>query len=185
MAVYLALDTGLRISEVMGLTWNCLDEYSHSIDIDIVRQYISEYGEVNKPPKSESSKRNITLSDTVFDMLMEYKQFQEENKKIYHEEWEDNKHIITHENGKKMFPNRPSVWLKSFLEKNNLPSVTFHGLRHTNASLLISQNINPATVAERLGHSDKEITLNVYTHAIKSKDKSAADVMDNIYKKIE
>lgn len=130
MSVYLALDTGLRISEVMGLKWDKINENTHSIDISEVRQYISDVGEVIKGPKSNSSNRNITLSETVFNMLMEYKNYQDKNKELYAETWEDYEHIITHEDGKKMFPNRPSVWLNKFLKSNNLPPVTFHGLRH-------------------------------------------------------
>ena len=184
MAIYLALDTGLRLSEVMGLKWDKVDEITHSINISEVRQYISEFGEVIKGPKSDSGNRNIMLSDTVFNMLMEYKSYQQKNMEIYANSYISSEFIITHEDGKRMFPNRPSVWLRTFLKSNNLPHVTFHGLRHTNASLLIAQNINPATLAERLGHSDKDVTLNIYTHAIKSKDKTASELMNNIYKNI-
>jgi len=80
----------------------------------------------------------------------------------------------------------PGHWLKKTIARYNechdekLPLITFHGLRHTNATLLISQGIDPRTVSGRLGHKDVSTTLNIYTHAIKSRDKAAADTLENI-----
>ena len=72
-----------------------------------------------------------------------------------------------------------------FIEKHNLPKITFHQLRHTNASLLISAGEDIVTVSSRLGHADKNITLNTYSHIIKSKEAQVANKMDEFYLKLK
>jgi integrase len=74
-------------------------------------------------------------------------------------------------------------WFKKFIKKNSLPYITFHQLRHTNASLLIGQDVDVATVSKRLGHADKSVTLRTYAHAIKEHDREAADALGNLLKK--
>jgi integrase len=74
-----------------------------------------------------------------------------------------------------MFPATLSHWFKKFLQKNDLPEITFHELRHTSATLLINLGVDVATVAKRLGHAQNSTTLNFYTHAISSADKAAAE----------
>ena len=72
-----------------------------------------------------------------------------------------------------------------FLERHNLPRISFHQLRHTNASLLISSGEDIVTVSGRLGHADKNITLNTYSHLIKSKEAQVANKMDEFYSRLE
>ena len=65
-------------------------------------------------------------------------------------------------------------------EKDKLPDIPLHGLRHTSATLLISQNIDVKTVSNRLGHSQASTTIDIYTHALKQLDKKAAETLDNL-----
>jgi len=62
--------------------------------------------------------------------------------------------------------------------------ITYHQLRHTNASLLISAGVDVVTLSGRLGHADKNITLGTYSHIIKSKEAQAANRMDMFYTNI-
>jgi len=86
-----------------------------------------------------------------------------------------------HEDGTAISPNLPYKWFTKFLERHNLPKITFHQLRHTNASLLISAGEDIVTVSGRLRHADKNITLNTYSHIIKSKEAQVANKMDEFY----
>ncbi len=61
-----------------------------------------------------------------------------------------------------------------------MPHITFHGLFHTHATLLISQGLNVRTVSNRLGHTQTSITLNIYTHAFAKIDREASDKFDNL-----
>ena len=70
--------------------------------------------------------------------------------------------------------------MSGILEKNGLPRVTLHSLRHTNATLLISGGVDVRTVSGRLGHSQASTTMNIYAETIQSAEAAAADVLDNI-----
>ena len=83
-------------------------------------------------------------------------------------------------NGKPMHPSTISKWFKKFIKEIGLPVISFHGLRHTNASLLISQQIDVAIVAARLGHAQISTTLNFYVHPLLSHNKIAGSALQNL-----
>jgi len=97
--------------------------------------------------------------------------------------WVKSDKLFTQANGEFISPDTPSDWFRKFIRKNNLPPLTFHQIRHTNASLLIGQGIDIATVSKRLGHADKSITLRVYAHALKQHDREASDALGNLLNK--
>ncbi len=65
--------------------------------------------------------------------------------------------------------------------KLQLPDIPFHGLRHTSATLLISENVDIRTVSARLGHAQASTTMNIYAHSLKESDKKAADKLDKLF----
>ena len=69
---------------------------------------------------------------------------------------------------------------ESHNEKEQLPAIPFHGLRHTSATLLVSAKQDIATISKRLGHAHTSVTLDIYTHALEENDYSAADALENI-----
>jgi integrase len=73
-----------------------------------------------------------------------------------------------------------SGWFKRFIKKTDLPDISLHSLRHTNAALLIAGGENVRTVSRRLGHSQTSTTLNIYSHAIESPDARAAQTLENL-----
>ena len=182
--IYLAIDTGLRLSEVAGLKWEAIDFENQTLNVVIQRQYVSGHGIVIDDPKTDSGARTVTLSNMVTRLMTEYRDKQKELQSRCVSSWYQSDFIFTHENGKPMFPHRPSVWFTEFIKRNELPHITFHGLRHTNASLMISSDIDIVTISGRLGHADKSVTLNTYSHMIKSREKMAANKMDKYYEAI-
>lgn len=66
---------------------------------------------------------------------------------------------------------------------DKLPLIPLHGLRHTSATLLISENIDNRTVSARLGHAQTSTTMNIYAHSLKKLDEKTADTLDNLFKK--
>lgn len=179
--IYLALDTGLRKSEIAGLSWDNIDFEKSSISVIKQRHYVTGYGVISDVPKTESGARNVTVSKTVINLLKQYKNQQLENRLKFGSAWKNEPYIFLHEDGEAISPNFPYRWFTNFLKKNNLPKITFHQLRHTNASLLISSGEDIVTVSSRLGHADKNITLNTYSHVIKSKEAQVANKMDEFY----
>jgi integrase len=113
------------------------------------------------------------------ELLKQYKLAQNEERLKMGDKWLPTDFVFTNsDTGKPIFPNRPTVWFSEFLKRHDLPKITFHQLRHTNASLLLAQNVDIAVLSKRLGHSKISVTLDIYSHALKSKDKEAADKMD-------
>ena len=84
------------------------------------------------------------------------------------------------ENGKLMNPDAITDWFTKFIKRNNLDKITVHGLRHTHATLLASNNMDIPTLSARLGHADTNITNTFYVHSIASRDKIASDKIEQI-----
>ena len=82
-----------------------------------------------------------------------------------------------------MHPDTTNKILQRVLNKYNLPKLSFHELRHTCASILNSNGIDPKTISERLGHADASITMNIYTHTFEDNKKASARVFDNMQQK--
>ncbi|CVI65682.1 site-specific tyrosine recombinase XerC [Clostridiales bacterium CHKCI001] len=70
---------------------------------------------------------------------------------------------------------------KTVTESKKLPDIPLHGLRHTSATLLISQNIDVRTISSRLGHAQTSTTMNIYAHSLKKMDEVAADTLENLF----
>ena len=172
------------MGEITALEWSDINFEAKTITISRQLQYLAEYGTFDmESTKTQSGNRTIYISSTIVNLLKEYRAWQEEEKTKWGDKWVDSDKLFTQENGKPIFPYYPSKWFNKFIKRNNLPPLTFHQLRHTNASLLIGQGVDVATVSKRLGHADKSITLRTYTHAIKEHDKEAADTLENLLHK--
>lgn len=178
-ATMIALMTGARLGEIMGLEWQDVDFERKTIEIRQASQYLPGQGTFTKSPKTETSKRKVSVNGILLNLLSEYKADQE-SKDFKCED--DNRLFVTWD-GKPMHPYTVSKWFPDFLKRNELPPLTFHGLRHTSATFLISRGMDIQTVAGRLGHSTSATTQNVYSHFLESKDRQAADLMEDTFKK--
>lgn len=146
-------------------------------------RYTRAKGVITKKPKTESGDRVIAISKTLVNLLNEYKLWQNGEKAKLGDLWQETDRLFTQWNGKPIFPSTPSKWFKKILVKYNMPELKFHELRHTNASLLIAQNVDIRTVSKRLGHARTSITTDIYAHALRRPDKEAAEKLDNLFNK--
>lgn len=183
--IYLAIDIGLREGELTGLKWEDINFDTCEININKQRHYITGYGNIEGKPKTEAGVRTVTASKTVISLLKEYKKQQNENRLKFGTAWQNGKYVFLHEDGSPISTQLPYKWFTKFLNRYNLPKITFHQLRHTNASLLISSGEDIVTVSGRLGHADKNVTLNTYSHIIKSKEAQVANKMDEFYGRLK
>ncbi len=179
--IYLAIDIGLREGELTGLKWEDINFDTCEVNINKQRHYITGYGNIEGKPKTDAGVRSVTASKTVISLLKEYKKQQNENRLKFGTAWQNGKYVFLHEDGCPISTQLPYKWFTKFLNRHNLPKITFHQLRHTNASLLISSGEDIVTVSGRLGHADKNVTLNTYSHIIKSKEAQVANKMDEFY----
>lgn len=180
VAILLDIFTGARLGELVGLEWNDVDLKNGIININKSSQYLSQKGVFTKSPKTESSIRDVAIPDFIVSLLQEYKLWYEEQKLICGDFWYESDRLFVQDNGKPIHPSTISKWFEKFVKQIGLPVINFHGLRHTNATLLIAQQVDVATVSARLGHAQITTTYNFYVHPLKSHDKMAGNVLENL-----
>lgn len=176
--IYLALDSGCRRGELLGLTWEDIDFDKKTIIINKSVQYTKELGIFEKVTKTQSSDRVIYISDNTINILKLYHKEQLENKIKLGNRWENSKRIFTNSFGGAMHPDTPSQILERIIKKYNLKRISFHGLRHTSISLQISSGIQAQIISKRAGHSNIGITHSIYSHFFDSELKDVADKMN-------
>ena len=179
-AIILTIFTGVRLGELMGLEWNDINFRDGIVSVNRSSQYLADKGVFTKVPKTESSIREVAIPDFVVSLLEEYKLWYDEQKEQYGELWTDSNRLFVQADGKPMHPSTISKWFVKFVAQIGLPVINFHGLRHTNATLLIAQNIDVAVVAARLGHAQITTTFNFYVHPIISHNRKAGFALENL-----
>ena len=154
--IVLCLYTGLRIGELLALTWN---------DIDFSKGMLSvtktcHDGNVNgkhciivDTPKTETSRRNIPLSKPLLSILKDLKK---EGKSIY----------VVSDKDAPVFIRSYQRTFELLLKRLNIPHKGFHALRHTFATRAIECGMDVKSLSEILGHKNATITLNRYAHSL-------------------
>jgi integrase len=174
----LAITTGLRKGELLGLEWDHIDFEKKELTVKQTSMYRHGVGIYRDVPKTKKSMRTLSLSETEIKLLKHLKEVQTRMKEEVGDLWVEHNRLFTQWNGIPMHPNTPNNMLKKFLEKHGFSTKSFHSLRHTNITLLLANNIDFKTVISRAGHSDGIMTINRYAHALKSKDVSASNLLE-------
>ena len=180
-----AVTTGLRQGELIGLKWSDLDWKTRSIQIQRQVQRRTGEGLVFCEPKSASGRRVIVLGKSTIERLREHKNIQVKDRILLEEKWQDYDLIFPSPIGTPLDPSNVLKVYKDCLNEAGLPNLRFHDLRHTAATLMLQQGINPKIVHERLGHSDISLTLNTYSHVLPPMQEEAAEKMDELLTLIE
>ena len=180
VAIILTVFTGVRLGELMGLEWQDVDFKNGIISINRSSQYLADMGVFTKVPKTESSIREIAIPEFIISLLEEYKLWYEEQKSISGELWTNSDRLFVQADGKPMHPSTISKWFVKYVGQIGLPVINFHGLRHTNASLLVAQNIDIAVISARLGHAQISTTLDFYVHPLLSHNRKAGYALENL-----
>lgn len=181
MPVTLALLLGLRRGECLALSWDDIDYKNKQISIRKNLECVDgEYYFLE--PKTHNSKRIISIPDMLIPLLKQHYKWQREMTIRSGGVWKNENNLVctTKTTGSPVRPTVLSDTFRNFLIKNNLKQITFHGLRHTNASLMIAANVPAKVASSRLGHSNISITLDLYSHVMKEVDMSAAEKINNL-----
>ena len=183
LMITLAIATGLRRGELMGLQWKDINLDTGIISVNrSVQEFKKQF--IIKAPKTVGSVRSLVVSGSVREVLKEYKREQDAERAKIYELWEMKEAwVFTQWNGKPMNPGTSGHWWLKFLKRHQLPHMPFHGLRHISATILIAQGVPLKNVSARLGHTDIRTTANIYADALESVDRNAADKMDQYLKK--
>lgn len=177
--ILLALDLGCRRGELLGLTWKDIDFKTGKVVINKTTQYA--YGKIfEKETKTENGDRVNYISKFTINILKSYKKEQLTRKMLLGSKWVNTNRVFTTDYGDNMHPDTPSMILKKVIEKYNLRPITFHGLRHTNVSLMISKGVQAQIISRKVGHSSVQVTDKIYSHFFEDEFIGVANVMEDI-----
>ena len=180
VAILLDIFSGVRRGELIGLEWSDVDFKNETININKSTQYLPENGIFDKDTKTESSNRIVPIPDYITKTLLEYKEWYDEQKDIWGDKWIESNKLFVQDNGKPMHPDTIGKWFKLYIEELGLPIIKFHGIRHTNATLMIANNVDIATVSARLGHASINTTIKYYVHPLEKNMRKAAYVLQDL-----
>jgi integrase len=171
---WVALTGGLRLGELFGLQWSDVDLKAGTVS---VRRTLTEVaGKLAlSEPKTAKGRRLVTLPPQAVGALVEHR------KQMVVEGFAGVEFVFCNQSGGYL---RRSHFhadeFKPLLKRAGLPSIRFHDLRHTSATLLLSQGVHPKVVQERLGHSQIGVTMDVYSHVLPGMQADAAEKMGAI-----
>lgn len=176
----LAIFTGLRRGELLGLDWHDIDFEKHIVTVRRNSQYTKRKGTYADVPKTRAGVRVLKLPEFLFDLLKRLRRDQMLEAFRCGIKWSEDCRLFLGKNGEPLHPNCPYNWLKRFSEKIGIPFYGVHQFRHINASLLISSGADPRTVAYTLGHTQVSTTLNIYAHEFSCAQAEASSAVGDI-----
>lgn len=181
--VMMALYYGLRRSEVVGLKWSAVNFENKRISINHVVTMCDVDGKTKivakDRTKTKSSTRTMPLIPKVEQYLLRMKREQEQYKKLCGKSYcrDYSEYIYVNQIGELIKPDFLTTHFHALLGKNHLRQIRFHDLRHSCASLLLSNGVSMKQIQEWLGHSNYSTTANIYAHLdSKSKEVSAETI---------
>ena len=173
----LMIDTGVRRGEACGLQWQDVDFENNTVTISKNLCYTSKKGVYLDTPKN-GKRRTIDVAPNVMDVLKLLQNKQAEtviSPFVFAQE----------ESQKPIHPQSPTKYMKRFAERCGIPDLHPHKLRHSFASIAITNGADIASVSEKMGHSDKGVTLRMYTHADAESMKRASNIFRDAIRKKE
>jgi integrase len=175
----MAISTGMRRGEILGLRWADLGpDLRHAQ----VRRTLHTTGRglAFSEPKTRRSRRAVALPEIVrppLDRAREEQALRRSNAKA----WQDLDLVIDRGDGGPLHPDTLSSRWRLFLRRSGLPHIRFHDLRHAHATLMLLQGVHPKVVSERLGHASVGITLDIYSHVLPSMQQDAVRAFDELF----
>lgn len=173
-----ALATGMRRGELLALKWQ---DINFATGILQVRRILTRVpskmpgkGFEESEPKTQKSRRSIVIAAFALEALKQHRIHQLEAKLKAGALWQDHDYVFCTSIGTHLNPSKDVLdQLKMLLKEAGLPDIRFHDLRHSAATLLLSEGVHPKVVQELLGHSNISMTMDVYSHVLPSMLKDA------------
>ncbi|MGD8457496.1 MAG: site-specific integrase [Anaerolineales bacterium] len=178
--VKIALNSGMRLSELRAIQWGDIDWQNKTIRVDKQIKRKSGGGFKFAPPKTEASQRTIELGESTLDTLKQHREKQFENMLLAGDQWQDNNLVFTTSRGTPLQSTKLRKRFYKLLDKAGLQRIRFHDLRHTAASFMLNSNVPVLSVSKRLGHSSVSTTLDTYGHLIPEMQKGIGNLLDDL-----
>jgi integrase len=176
----LALTTGMRQGELLGLRWQDVDLDAGRLAVRQALQRQRGNGLVFIEPKTGRSRRSFHLSQRAIAALMAHRDRQGFGRRAAGSEWQDRDLVFCDALGNPLDPSYQTATFKKATGAAGLPEIRFHDMRHTAATLLLSKGVHVKLVSEMLGHTTITLTLDTYSHLIPDMHGDAAAAMDAI-----
>ena len=180
MLVHLLLVTGARRGELLGLKWDKVDFDRCQISICNAVLYSADVGVYESTPKTERSKRTITLPAQTMELLSQYQTWQNGERLRLGAYYQNQGFVFSQDDGGPMHPDSVTDWLRKFSRRHGLPHINPHAFRHTMASLLYFNGVDSVSISKRLGHAQVSTTANIYAHVTTAAQKNAAAQMGQL-----
>jgi len=175
VAFKLDLVSGLRIGELLGLTWDCVDLTNGIITVKQSLIRVKDRSKdaekknlyiIENTTKTRNSKRKVPIPKAAVSMLKEHKLKQEWEKRIAEGVYEDNNLLFCTASGNRIIPRNAERSFARIAKKAGITGASIHSIRHTYATRLFEKGVAAKTVSELLGHKNVSHTLDVYTHVL-------------------
>lgn len=172
----LALSTGMRQGEMLGLRW---EDLSFSTNMIHVRHNLSEHnGKITglHKTKTKTSRRNINVAPSLMNAFraVRHRQIEEGNATTHY--------VFCTRDGNPHLKGNIHTYFKTAIRTAGVPEIRFHDMRHTHATMLLSMGVPIKVVAERLGHSNVQTTLHTYAHVLPGQQAEAARITEDLLK---
>jgi integrase len=175
----LALRTGLRKGELLGLRWEDLDLDSATASIRRTLQRTNSRGLATLPTKTISSERRIALPASCVTSLRAHRERQARERDRTGSVWQGSGHVFTRPDGHPIEPATLTRHFNALLREARLRPIRFHDLRHSTATLLLEQGVELVVIKELLGHAHIGVTATVYAHVRLRLQRQAIDLLSH------
>jgi len=185
----LALATGMRRGELLALKWQDINFSTGTLQIRRILTRVPTRmpgkGYVESEPKTQKSRRSIVIAAFALESLKQHRIHQLEAKLKAGPLWQDHDYVFCTSIGTHLNPSKDVLdQLKMLLKEAGLPDIRFHDLRHSAATLLLSEGVHPKIVQELLGHNNISMTMDVYSHVLPGMQQDAIGRLDSALGKV-
>jgi integrase len=176
----LAVTTGMRRGELLGLRWPHVDLARGRLDVVAATVMVRGRPQTSEP-KTTSGRRRIALDPETVRLLAEHRDRQDADREFFAGSYRDGGWVFCWEDGRPWSPDWVSRQFRQSAIGCGLPPIRFHDLRHTWATMALDAGVPAKVVADRLGHAGIAITLDLYTHHSDELDRRAADQVAGLF----
>jgi len=177
---HLAIVTGMRMGELLGLKWPDIDWEMGLISVRRQRQYVPGEGITLIEPKTKAGKRTIKLGKNSLEILQKHFHDQSISKNRSKSKWMEMDLVFPNSVGKPDDASNIRLEFNKILDSAGIPRIRFHDLRHTAAAIFLNHNVPVIVVSHILGHSKPSVTLDLYGHVMSDMQEEAAAIMEKL-----
>lgn len=180
---HLAIATGARQMELLGLQWTDLDMITGRLNF---RRQLARKGEMFAPLKTRAAKRTLILGSDTITALQEHFNRQQQERQIAGQSWQETGLIFTNTIGGPMHhKNLMDRYFYPLVKAADVPVIRFHDLRHTAVAIMLSHGIPIFVVSKIIGHARPSITSDTYGHLLPGATAEIGQMMDDLISPVE